>query len=115
MCEVSSRQHSAYLTDIRRNASAGFSLRVERVPVAYHRKLIGRLQGRPRLLGFKAHVGVSSSVDHEGGLLSRRVYRCSERCPSAFNRFELPSWMLYQDVQLLWDSGLGRGESGYSL
>jgi hypothetical protein len=41
--------------------------------------------------------------------------QCSERCPSAFNSFELPSWMLYQDVQLLWDSGLGRGESGYSL
>jgi hypothetical protein len=40
---------------------------------------------------------------------------CSEQCPSAFNSFELPSWMLYQDVQLLWDSGLVRGESGYSL
>jgi hypothetical protein len=35
--------------------------------------------------------------------------------PSAFNRFELPSWMLYQDVQLLWDSGLVKGESGYLL
>jgi hypothetical protein len=34
------------------------------------RKLVGQLQGRPRLLGFKAHVRVSSSVDHEGGLLS---------------------------------------------
>jgi hypothetical protein len=43
------------------------------------------------------------------------VCRCGERCPSAFNSFELPSWMLYQDVQLLWDSGLGRGESSYSL
>jgi hypothetical protein len=32
--------------------------------------------------------------------------RCSVRCPSAFNSFELPSWMLYQDVQLLRDSGL---------
>jgi hypothetical protein len=32
--------------------------------------------------------------------------RCSVRCPSAFNSFELPSWMLYQDVQLLQDSGL---------
>jgi hypothetical protein len=42
-------------------------------------------------------------------------WRCGERCPSAFNSFELPSWMLYQDVQLLWDSGLVRGESGYSL
>jgi hypothetical protein len=41
--------------------------------------------------------------------------RCGERCPSAFNSFELPSWMLYQDIQLLWDSGLVRGESGYSL
>jgi hypothetical protein len=40
---------------------------------------------------------------------------CGEWCPSAFNSFELPSWMLYQDVPLLWDSGLGRGESGYSL
>jgi hypothetical protein len=40
---------------------------------------------------------------------------CGEWCPSAFNSFELPSWMLYQDVQLLWDSGLVRGESGYSL
>jgi hypothetical protein len=38
MCEVSSCQHSAYLTDIRRNDSAGFGLRVERVPVAYQRK-----------------------------------------------------------------------------
>jgi hypothetical protein len=41
--------------------------------------------------------------------------RCGEQCPSAFNSFELPSWMLYQDVQLLWDSGLSRGESSYSL
>jgi hypothetical protein len=40
---------------------------------------------------------------------------CGEWYPSAFNSFELPSWMLYQDVQLLWDSGLVRGESGYSL
>jgi hypothetical protein len=40
---------------------------------------------------------------------------CGEWCPSAFNSFELPSWMLYQDVQLPWDSGLVRGESGYSL
>jgi hypothetical protein len=37
MCEVSSHRHSAYLTDIRRNASAGFGLHVERVPVAYQR------------------------------------------------------------------------------
>jgi hypothetical protein len=37
MCEVSSHRHSAYLTDIRRNASAGFGLRVEKVPVVYHR------------------------------------------------------------------------------
>jgi hypothetical protein len=29
------------LTDIRRNASAGFGLRVERVPVAYHRDRVG--------------------------------------------------------------------------
>jgi hypothetical protein len=41
--------------------------------------------------------------------------RCGERCPSAFNSFELPSWMLYQDVQLLWDSGLVEGESSYLL
>jgi hypothetical protein len=41
--------------------------------------------------------------------------QCSEQCPSAFNSFELPSWMLYQDVQLLWDSGLVRGESSYLL
>jgi hypothetical protein len=41
--------------------------------------------------------------------------RCGEQCPSAFNSFELPSWMLYQDVQLLWDSVLVRGESGYLL
>jgi hypothetical protein len=34
---VSSHRHSAYLTDLRRNASAGFGLRVERVPVAYQR------------------------------------------------------------------------------
>jgi hypothetical protein len=32
--------------------------------------------------------------------------QCGERCPSAFNSFELPSWMLYQADQLLWDSGL---------
>jgi hypothetical protein len=37
VCEVSSHRHSAYLTDMRRNASAGFGLRVERVPVAYQR------------------------------------------------------------------------------
>jgi hypothetical protein len=49
------------------------------------------------------------------GMQKNRTWRCGEQCPSAFNRFELPSWMLYQDVQLLWDSGLGRGESGYSL
>jgi hypothetical protein len=41
--------------------------------------------------------------------------QCGEWCPSTFNSFELPSWMLYQDVKLLWDSGLGRGESGYLL
>jgi hypothetical protein len=40
---------------------------------------------------------------------------CGEWCPSAFNSFELSSWMLYQDVQLLWDSRLGRGESSDSL
>jgi hypothetical protein len=43
------------------------------------------------------------------------IQQCGERCPSAFNSFELPSWMLYQDVQLLWDSGLVRGESSYLL
>jgi hypothetical protein len=37
-------------------------------------KFIGRLQGRAWLLGFKAHARVVSSVDHEGGLLSRQVY-----------------------------------------
>jgi hypothetical protein len=31
------------------------------------------------------------------------------------NSFEIPSWMLYQDVQLLQDYGLGRGESGSLL
>jgi hypothetical protein len=36
-------------------------------------ELIGRLQGRAWLLGLKAHVRVSSGVNHEGGLLSRRV------------------------------------------
>jgi hypothetical protein len=41
--------------------------------------------------------------------------RCGVWCPSAFNSVELPSWMLYRDVQLLWDSRLVRGESGYSL
>jgi hypothetical protein len=44
-------------------------------PCYAFRKLVGRLQGRPQLLGFKAHARVSSGVDHEGGLLSRRVYR----------------------------------------
>jgi hypothetical protein len=38
-------------------------------------KLVGQLQGRPRLLGFKAYARVSSGVDHEGDLLSQRVYR----------------------------------------
>jgi hypothetical protein len=37
VCEVSLHRHSAYLTDIRRNASAGFGLRMEKVPVAYQR------------------------------------------------------------------------------
>jgi hypothetical protein len=37
MCEVLLHWHSAYLTNIRRNASAGFGLHVERVPVAYQR------------------------------------------------------------------------------
>jgi hypothetical protein len=49
------------------------------------------------------------------GIHAMTIFRCGERYPSAFNSFELPSWMLYQDVQLLWDSGLVRGESGYSL
>jgi hypothetical protein len=40
---------------------------------------------------------------------------CSVQFPFTFESFELPSWMVYQAVQLLWDSGLGRGESGYSL
>jgi hypothetical protein len=40
------------------------------------------------------------------------VQQCGEQCTSAFESFELPSWMLYQAVQLLQDSGLGRGESG---
>jgi hypothetical protein len=43
------------------------------------------------------------------------AFWCGEWCPSAFKIFELPSWMLYQAVQLLQDSGLVRGESGYSL
>jgi hypothetical protein len=34
---VSLHWHSAYLTEIRRKALAGFGLRVERVPVAYQR------------------------------------------------------------------------------
>jgi hypothetical protein len=34
---VSSHRHSAYLPNMRRKASAGFGLRVERVPVAYQR------------------------------------------------------------------------------
>jgi hypothetical protein len=38
------------------------------------REFIDRLQVRARLLWFKAHARVSSGVDHEGGLLSRRVY-----------------------------------------
>jgi hypothetical protein len=50
-----------------------------------------------------------------GGMVTDQEHWCGEWCPSAFNCFELPSWMLYQDVQLLWDSGLVRGESGYSL
>jgi hypothetical protein len=54
------------------------------------------------------------SDGHEA-IKARSTARCGERCPSAFNSFELPSWVLYQDIQLLWDSGLVRGESGYSL
>jgi hypothetical protein len=49
------------------------------------------------------------------GLHMAMVPESYQWCPSAFNSFKLPSWMLYQDVQLLWDSGLMRGESGYSL
>jgi hypothetical protein len=52
---------------------------------------------------------------YSAGLSFRMLGHCGGQCPSAFNSFELPSWMLYQDVQLLWDPGLGRGESGYSL
>jgi hypothetical protein len=37
MCKVLLHRHSAYLTDMRRNDSAGFGLRVDRVPVAYQR------------------------------------------------------------------------------
>jgi hypothetical protein len=59
---------------------------------------------------FVTHVRGSIGVS-----TSRHAKWCGQRCPSAFNSFELPSWMLYQDVQLLWDSGLVRGESGYSL
>jgi hypothetical protein len=32
---------------------------------AFH-EFVNRLQGRVRLLGLKAHVGVPSSVEHEG-------------------------------------------------
>jgi hypothetical protein len=54
------------------------------------------------------------TVTHTLGTLVLQVW-CGEQCPSAFNSFELPSWMLYQDIQLLLDSGLMRGESGYLL
>jgi hypothetical protein len=37
------------------------------------RKFVDRLQVRVRLLGLKAHVRVSSSVEHKGGLLSQQV------------------------------------------
>jgi hypothetical protein len=52
---VSSHRHSAYLSNICRNTSAGFGLRVERVPVAYQRPhpLIanrGNLSFRPCIL-----------------------------------------------------------------
>jgi hypothetical protein len=43
MCELSLHRHSAYLTDIHRNDSAGFGLRVERVPVVYQRIVIDLL------------------------------------------------------------------------
>jgi hypothetical protein len=37
------------------------------------REFINQLQGRARLLRLKAHARVSSGIEHEGGLLSRRV------------------------------------------
>jgi hypothetical protein len=43
------------------------------------------------------------------------VHRNARGKCTVVNGVLLPSWMLYQDVQLLWDSGLVRGESGYSL
>jgi hypothetical protein len=58
-------------------------------------------------------------------LFSARKYQLSAKLnddvvngvllPSIALKFGLPSWILYQDIQLLWDSGLVRGESGYSL
>jgi hypothetical protein len=38
------------------------------------REFVDQLQVRARLLWFKAHARVSSGVEHEEGLLGRRVY-----------------------------------------
>jgi hypothetical protein len=63
----------------------------------------------------KAWYKSGTCVGKEDKEIDIPLHHCGERCPSAFNSFELPSWMLYQDVQLLWDSGLVRGESDYLL
>jgi hypothetical protein len=46
MCEVSSHRHSVYLTDIHQNTLAGFSLCMERVPVAYQRSIVGHAHAK---------------------------------------------------------------------
>jgi hypothetical protein len=80
-----------------------------------------RAQGCVFLMSCELYISLTASdfVDEQVRIHWVLSYfksgRCGERCPSAFNSFELPSWMLYQDVQLLWDSGLVRGKSGYSL
>jgi hypothetical protein len=65
----------------------------------------------------KDHQEVARSTLVKGveSKMATLIWCVGEWCPSAFNSFELHSWILYQDVQLLWDSGLVRGESGYSL
>jgi hypothetical protein len=75
-------------------------------------------EGAPRLYlqdVWKHHGTPRVVLSDRGSQFIAGFTRCGELCPSVFNSFELPSWMLYQDVQLLWDSGLVRGESGYSL
>jgi hypothetical protein len=80
-----------------------------------------RAQGRAFLISCELYISLSQSdfiedqVRIHWALSYLKGGHCGEQCPPAFKCSELPSWIIYQDIQLLWDSGLVRGESGYSL